>query len=316
MELPFRLPEQSRVLVAGAGGGFDIYCALPVALKLRESGHEVHLANYSFTNLAVVRGSTTGMQHLSCVTSESILESGDYFPELHLCKWWQKTFSEKKSVWCYSRIGVRPLSEIFQYLQVTLNLNAIVILDGGVDGLFIGNEFDLATPSMDAISIIAASTIQDWTKIYAFTAFGTEGAESSVRHSDALLRISELTAKDSLLGVSALTRRTNIGSSFIEAVEFANKQLPSEKQSVIANSIVEALKGKFGFSSFNAKTKVSPVWLSALTSMYWFFDLDAVAKAKPYLQEVLETDNVLDVANAIERTRGKLGILPRNDIPI
>jgi hypothetical protein len=316
MELPFQLPEHSRILVAGAGGGFDIYCALPVALKLREHGHEVHLANYSFTNLGAVRGSTTDLKHLSCITSESVLESGDYFPELHLCKWWQRTFSEQKCVWCYSRIGVRPLAEIFQHLQATLDLNAIVILDGGVDGLFIGNEFDLATPSMDAISIIAASTIPNWTKIYAFTAFGTEGAESNVRHSDALLRISELTTRDSLLGVSALTRRSNIGKSFIEAVEFVNRQMPSEKQSVIANSIVEALKGRFGSSSFNAKTKVSPVWLSALTSLYWFFDLDAVAKAKPYLQEVLETDNILDVANAIDRTRSRLGILPKSDIPI
>jgi hypothetical protein len=305
--------EHSRVLVAGAGGGFDVYCALPVALKLRESGHEVHLANYSFTNLGAVSVSKTEMNRLSCITSESVLESGDYFPELHLCKWWQKAFSEQQCVWCYSLVGVRPMAEIFRYLQAKLNLNAIVILDGGVDGLFIGNEFDLATPSMDAISIIAASIIQDWTKIYAFTAFGTEGAESSVRHSDALLRISELTARDSLLGVSALTRRSNIGSSFIEAVEFVNRQLPSEKQSVIANSVAESMKGRFGFTSFNAKTKVAPVWLSAPTSLYWFFDLDPVAKAKPYLQEVLETEKVMDVANAIERTRQKLGVLPRSD---
>jgi hypothetical protein len=50
--------------------------------------------------------------------------------------------------------------------------------------------------------------------------------------------------------------------------------------------------------------------------LYWFFDLDAVARAKPYLNEVLETDCVMDVANAIERTRNRLGVLPRSDIPI
>lgn len=316
MEVPFQLPERSRVLVAGAGGGFDVYCALPVALKLKGNGHEVHLANYSFTNLGAIRGAATTIKNLSCVTGESVLESGDYFPELHLCRWWQQTFSEQKCVWCYSRVGVRPLAEIFQYLQTSLDLNAVVILDGGVDGLFIGNEFDLATPSMDAISIIAASIVQNWTKIYAFTAFGTEGAESRVRHSDALLRISELTAKGSLLGVSALTRRSSTGESFIKAVEFVNKHLPPEKHSVIAGSVVEALKGRFGPSSFNAKTKCSPVWLSALTFLYWFFDLDAVAKAKPYLHEVLETEAVVDVSDAIERTRKRLGILPRSDIPI
>lgn len=316
MELPFKLPERSRVLIAGAGGGFDVYCALPVALKLRECGHEVHLANYSFTNLAAVRGADTDLKQLSCVTHKSVLVSGDYFPEQYLCRWWQDTFSEEKSVWCYGGIGVRPLTEILRHLQSSLNLDAVIVLDGGVDGLFIGNEFDLATPSMDAISIIAASLVDNWTKIYAFTAFGTEGAESCVRHSDALLRISELTARGSLLGLTTLTGNSSVGASFIKAVEFAHRKLPPEKHSVIAGSIVEALKGKFGFTSFNAKTQSMPVWISPLTCLYWFFRLDGVAAAKPYLKEVLETDSVKDVADAIERTRERLGVLPRQDIPI
>ncbi|MDQ5937729.1 MAG: hypothetical protein QG574_5088 [Cyanobacteriota bacterium erpe_2018_sw_21hr_WHONDRS-SW48-000092_B_bin.40] len=316
MELPFSLPANSRVLVTGAGGGFDVFCALPVALQLKENGHEVHLGNYSFTNLEAVRGALTEKENLYGITGDSTLAKGDYFPELQLSRWWERTFAEKKAIWCYSRIGVRPLSQIFQHLQTTLNLDAIVVLDGGIDGLFKGNEFDLATPSMDAISIIAASTVTKCTKIYAFTAFGTEGAESKVRHADALLRISELTASDAFFGVTALTKNSTIGRQFIEAVDNAHNHLPASQNSVIASSIVESLKGKFGNCRFNAKTQVTPVWISALTSLYWFFDLDAVAKAKPYRNEVLETDNVTDVSDAIEKTRARMGVLPRADIPI
>ena len=58
------------------------------------------------------------------------------------------------------------------------------------------------------------------------------------------------------------------------------------------------------------------MWISALTSLYWFFDLDAVAKAKPYRNEVLKTDNGTDVSDAIEKTRARLGVLPKADIPI
>lgn len=316
MELPFSLPANSRVLVAGAGGGFDVFCALPVALQLRESGHEVHLGNYSFTNLEAVRAVDTTHPNLYGIASDSTLAKGDYFPELQLSRWWERTFAEKKPVWCYSRIGVRPLSEIFHHLQAALKLDAIVILDGGIDGLFKGNEFDLATPSMDAISIIAASTLTNCCKIYAFTAFGTEGAESKVRHADALLRISELTANDAFFGVTALTKKSIIGRQFIEAVDNAHNHLPASQNSVIASSIVESLKGKFGNCRYNAKTQVTPVWISALTSLYWFFDLDAVAKAKPYRSEVLETDNVTDVSDAIDKTRARMGVLARADIPI
>lgn len=37
-----RLRPASRVLVAGAGGGFDVYAGLPLALAL--AGKQVHLA--------------------------------------------------------------------------------------------------------------------------------------------------------------------------------------------------------------------------------------------------------------------------------
>lgn len=34
-----------RVLVAGAGGGFDVYAGLPLAVSLLDSGVDVQLAN-------------------------------------------------------------------------------------------------------------------------------------------------------------------------------------------------------------------------------------------------------------------------------
>ena len=34
------------IVIAGCGGGFDIVAGLPVALRLQEEGHRVHLANY------------------------------------------------------------------------------------------------------------------------------------------------------------------------------------------------------------------------------------------------------------------------------
>lgn len=44
---PFeRLRNTRRVLIAGAGGGFDIYCGIPIALALRAAGVEVLLAKW------------------------------------------------------------------------------------------------------------------------------------------------------------------------------------------------------------------------------------------------------------------------------
>ena len=42
------------ILVAGAGGGFDVYAGLPLALALRAQGRTVHLGNLSFASLKVL----------------------------------------------------------------------------------------------------------------------------------------------------------------------------------------------------------------------------------------------------------------------
>jgi hypothetical protein len=47
--VPFDLPPGCKVLLVGAGGGFDFVCGLPVAFELEARGHTVHLANYSFS---------------------------------------------------------------------------------------------------------------------------------------------------------------------------------------------------------------------------------------------------------------------------
>ena len=39
------------MLIAGAGGGFDVYAGLPIALALRDAGKEVFFANLTFTYL-------------------------------------------------------------------------------------------------------------------------------------------------------------------------------------------------------------------------------------------------------------------------
>jgi len=45
------LSGSRSILLAGAGGGFDIYSGLPLYFALRAAGKTVHLANFSFAVL-------------------------------------------------------------------------------------------------------------------------------------------------------------------------------------------------------------------------------------------------------------------------
>lgn len=55
--LPFfeKLQSANTVLLAGMGGGFDVFCGLPLYHLLRAQGKQVHLANFSFTALGLSR---------------------------------------------------------------------------------------------------------------------------------------------------------------------------------------------------------------------------------------------------------------------
>jgi hypothetical protein len=76
--------EQARaILVAGAGGGFDIFSGLPLYFGLRDTGRQAYLANLSFSHLAGAAGRRFAPAALE-VTADSWGVPG-CFPEYHPC---------------------------------------------------------------------------------------------------------------------------------------------------------------------------------------------------------------------------------------
>src|SRR5215470_11830230 len=80
------LEPARRVLLAGAGGGFDVYAGLPLALALWDRGVEVHLANLSFAPLELVPPELWLEPNVAAVTPE-VARDVPYFPELALAHW-------------------------------------------------------------------------------------------------------------------------------------------------------------------------------------------------------------------------------------
>src|SRR5436305_5867280 len=87
LTLPFfrEIENAQSILIAGAGGGFDIFSGLPLYFGLRNIGKQVHLANLSFSPLSISNGrwlSPTLME----VTAKT-QGSRRYFPERYLAQW-------------------------------------------------------------------------------------------------------------------------------------------------------------------------------------------------------------------------------------
>ncbi len=316
LNLPFQLKPESSVLIAGSGGGFDVVCGLPIALRLHHDGHKVHLANFTFTHMMSVPGAEHVSEQLYRIDESCKKPPGGYFPELYVAKWWHEETGEPTSIWCFSPAGVRPIAAGYKYLQKELALDVVIGIDGGVDGLFIGNEYNTATSVMDSVSTIAAWQLESCEKIFVSTAFGTEGYGYEVRHADVLRRIADLIKSDGFLGVCACLKKSHYGSAFLRALHTVHGSMDRLQHSIIASSIEAAMNGTFGETILTPRTETAPVWVSPLTLLYWFFDLNKVATSKPYYRDVLKSETVMQVSDIIEAWRREVGALPRTDIPI
>lgn len=113
--LPFfgELEQSKTVLLAGAGGGFDIFCGLPLYFSLKALGKTVYLANLSFSYLPddEARSSPYWLK----VTADTA-RPRDYFPEQHLATWFRQQ-GQETPIYCFERTGFKPLLESYQTLS-------------------------------------------------------------------------------------------------------------------------------------------------------------------------------------------------------
>lgn len=83
MKIPFfnELDKAQNILIAGAGGGYDVFCGLPLYFWLKMAGKTVHLANLSSGALGFCDAENP-VPALWRITRRTA--ATNYFPEMHL----------------------------------------------------------------------------------------------------------------------------------------------------------------------------------------------------------------------------------------
>ncbi|MFN8530833.1 MAG: DUF1152 domain-containing protein [Anaerolineae bacterium] len=189
------------LLIAGMGGGYDVYCGLPIYFALKAQGMNVHLANYSFTDTTLIDRGTRLTQWLIGVKGSEADELS-YGPELHLARWFHEQ-GEDPTIWVFHKTGVRPLIEGYQALVEYLQIDGILLIDGGVDSLLRGDEAEIGTILEDLVSLVAVKEISGvHTKLIAATALG---AEQDMCYAHVFENIAALTKLGAFYGACALT---------------------------------------------------------------------------------------------------------------
>ncbi|HEX8551204.1 MAG TPA: DUF1152 domain-containing protein [Abditibacteriaceae bacterium] len=310
-QLQAELQEARTILIAGTGGGFDFLCGLPLVMALEAQGFSVHIANLSFTPLQTVCEARWLSDSLLEVDAASF--GPDYFPEGWLAKWFAAR-REPRSIFCFQATGVIPYQKNYELLLEKLQIDTVILIDGGVDSLLRGDEHSLGTPLWDALSIAAVNNLVGPRKILTTTAFGAERWDK-ISHSQALERIADLTRRDALYGVSTLVRSTLEGAAFVDAAHYIFEHQKT-RPSIVVSSMLSALNGQFGELSVNAYTETTPLWISPLMCLYWFFDLSEVARQKKFLSQLQNTQTLTEAADRLHQWTGQQPASPWQNIPI
>ncbi|MFD4139743.1 MULTISPECIES: DUF1152 domain-containing protein [unclassified Streptomyces] len=294
-----RLEAAERILVAGAGGGFDIYAGLPVALSLLHQGKEVHLANLTFSSIEGLSVDDFLAPDVAVITPETSLHQ-TYFPERTLSQW-LALHGYPSTVHALARTGVQPLRDAYRALIERYDIDAVVLVDGGTDILMRGDESGLGTPEEDMTSVAALYGIDVPVRLVVSVGFGVD-AYHGVSHGLVLENIAALETDGAYLGAFSVPRSTREGALFVDAVAHAQAHTP-DHPSIVNGSIAAAVQGAFGDVRFTSRTRGSELFINPLMSICFAFELDGLARRCLYLDRIENTHLIRQVSSAIAEFR-------------
>jgi hypothetical protein len=303
-QLTLDLPASSSVLVAGMGGGFDVFCGLPIAFALRARGHTVHLASLSFAATAEYADGVWLSDTLVGVGA-ALEGTAGYHPERFLARWFQEAPGESTLIWCMEPAGGRQLRRDFELLAEKLALDAVLLVDGGVDSLTRGDEELCGSVLEDYLSLAAVYGLDAIPCRY-MACVGL-GIETDVSHRAVLENVARLTADRGFLGVAALLPQSEEFRRYEEAVTAVHRQ-PGQHPSVINASVLSAAQGRFGDYHATERTRGSELQISPLMSLYWFFQVDAVASRNLFVPQLAGTESMSEAFGVVYDAREHIAL--------
>ena len=299
-----QLSNCKSLLIAGMGGGFDIFCGLPIYFELKKHGINAHLANFSFSDIENVDYGTRLSKTLVGVTPKPE-RVYPYFPEFHLVNWFKEKRNEDVTIWSFHKTGAAPLTENYKILSDHLALDGILLIDGGVDSLVRGDEAELGTAIEDLTSLYAVNQLSNIsTRLIACIGFG---AEQNLTHAHIFENIASLTKAGGFLGSCSLTPQMDSYQAYDAAVTHVQSK-EFQDPSVINSSILSAVRGNYGDYHLTEKTKRSKLWISPLMPLYWFFDFDTVIQQNMLLSEI---EGTILFRDALYKVIAKAERIPR-----
>jgi hypothetical protein len=310
--IPFlqHLDAARHVLIAGCGGGFDVYTGIPIATYLKDRGASIVFANLSFSSLWDCGGERI---EPNTWLVDAAAKDLPYFPEKWLAEWLLRR-GWAAPVYAFAKTGAEPLSHAYRTLLERHPVDLVILVDGGTDSLIFGDEPGLGTVAEDAISIIAACAAAGDRTLLAALGFGIDHFHG-VSHHSFLENVARLSREGGNLGGLSLVQGTPGADAFLDLVDYANLRQP-RYSSIVCNSIASALRGDFGNHHATPHTSGTELFINPLMTQYWTFCAEQVLKHMEFAPQLAKTKDFAEAAVVLKMHRNFVDPRPRRALPL
>lgn len=149
----------TKILLGGCGGGHDCFVGLPLYFALKQKYKDVYIANLSFTQEKYLELFPKISESCYDISYDTNILSNDlkpaYFPEYEL----SREISEH--VYAFVDEGMKKYEMSYTELVKNLNIDIIILCDGGCDSIMTGKEEHLGTPVEDVMSMLIINNMLD-----------------------------------------------------------------------------------------------------------------------------------------------------------
>lgn len=281
------IDDCANILLIGVGGGFDVFAGLPFVYHYSKNFVLVNWAPSSY------------FHYREATTSESDYPVGSL------------KFGPKYTI---GRHGVLATKTALEEICLKHHIDAILAVDGGVDSLMTGNEENAGTILEDFIMLAAIDALY-YPSVLCCVGFGTE-TEEELDHYAVLKNMANLVASRAFIGSFSLTADMWEYEAYKKECE---RVWDGKRKSHVQTKVISAVEGKFGndniYSDIDSKVinPVDNVFISPLSSIYWFFDLKSVVKNNVVIPTIKRSNTFADAQilfRQIELEKQKKQALP------
>ncbi|MEK6828795.1 MAG: DUF1152 domain-containing protein [Nanoarchaeota archaeon] len=310
-----QLKNANNILIMGMGGGFDVFSGLPIYFTLEKMGMNVHLANHTHSDWNVMANHSEIIPMAQgCVgVSGDLKQASNNFPEAYLSSWFKEVKEQDVKVWVFRRDqSVKEYSSSLNILIKHLQIDAIILVDGGVDSIMAGDEEGSGTMMEDTLTLAAIKNVDVPLKMLSCVGFGTE-IEEKLSHYLALENMARITKQGGFYGSCSLVNFMGCFQEYKDACIHVWNQ-PDHRKSHIQPRVISAAEGEFGDHHMFPMEKKADIFISPMSSIYWFFNADAAIYNNVVIPAIEDKETFYDavqvgvpmIKNLVKRVRKEI----------